>query len=53
MDTILDGLRDAGSTVFEEEKLVTQDGRRGREVGFLDPDGHLVVAYLIETAAKT
>ena len=30
-----------------EAVLRTQDGRVGREAGFLDPDGHLVVVFPI------
>jgi len=37
----------AGLTVFEEGRLVTGDGRKGRELGFLDHDGNLIVIYLI------
>ncbi len=37
----------AGQKVYREEHLVTQDGREGRELGLLDPDGNLVVLYFI------
>lgn len=37
----------AGLRVYEEDHLVTQDGREGREVGIVDPDGNLVVLYWI------
>jgi catechol 2,3-dioxygenase-like lactoylglutathione lyase family enzyme len=36
--------------VYEEETLHTQDGRVGREIGFVDPDGHLIVLYNISSA---
>ena len=39
-----------GVTLYEEETLHTQDGRVGRELGFVDPDGHLVVIYSIAPA---
>lgn len=39
----------AGLKVFEEGSLVTKDGRTGRELGFLDHDGNLIVIYLILT----
>ncbi len=51
VDAALAGLHAAGVTVFEEEKLVTQDGRVGREIGFLDHDGHLGLIYRITGAA--
>lgn len=37
--------------MFPEEILKTQDGRIGRELGVLDPDGHLCVLYTITQAA--
>ena len=37
-----------GYRVFAEEKLVTHDGRVGREVGLLDADGNLTVIYRIQ-----
>jgi len=40
-----------GLTVYHEDKLITKDGREGREVGILDFDGNLVVIYLITKAA--
>lgn len=49
--TDFDGVRDrakaAGLKVFDEGNLVTKDGRKGRELGFLDHDGNLIVIYLI------
>ena len=40
-----------GLTVYPEDKLVTKDGREGREIGIADFDGNLVVIYLITKAA--
>lgn len=37
--------RDRGLTVFKELELTTVDGRKGKEQGMLDPDGHLVILY--------
>lgn len=49
IDGVLAKLAQEQLTVYEEEKLVTQDGREGREIGFLDYDGHLIVIYRIDT----
>ena len=43
------GVKDLGLKVFTEEKLLTKDGRTGREIGFLDFDDNLVVIYKILT----
>lgn len=40
-----------GLIVHPEEKLVTHDGRVGREAGIVDHDGNLVVIYTIPTTA--
>jgi hypothetical protein len=40
-----------GLLLHPEELLQTQDGRTGRELGFVDHDGHLVVIYTITQAA--
>ncbi len=47
VDAVIAGARAAGCKVYEEEELVTHDGRRGREVGIVDFDGNLVVIYNI------
>jgi len=47
IDGVAERARKAGLVVFEEDQLVTQDGREGRELGLLDPDGNLVVIYHI------
>jgi len=39
----------AGLTVYPEVRLVTHDGRTGREVGIVDADGNLVLIYTILT----
>lgn len=49
IDGVLAKLAEEQLTVYEEEKLITQDGREGREIGFLDYDGHLIVIYRIDT----
>lgn len=46
-DGVMARAKDAGLKVFEEGNLVTKDGRKGRELGFLDHDGNLIVIYLI------
>ena len=51
IDTVLEGLRAEGLHVYPEEELETHDGRIGREIGFVDHDGHLVVIYRITQAA--
>ena len=40
-----------GFQVFPEERLLTHDGRVGREVGLLDGDGNLTVIYHIDQPA--
>ena len=47
IDGVVEASRKAGLKVYEEEHLVTQDGREGREVGIVDRDGNLVVIYWI------
>ena len=46
-DGVMSRAKAAGLTVFEEGSLETKDGRKGRELGFLDHDGNLIVIYLI------
>jgi catechol 2,3-dioxygenase-like lactoylglutathione lyase family enzyme len=50
VDAVVDGARAAGCVVHEEGKLLTHDGRRGREVGILDYDNNLTVIYHIPPA---
>jgi len=40
-----------GLTVYQEDHLITKDGREGVEYGIVDFDGNLVVLYLIQKAA--
>ncbi len=46
-DAIMTGARALGLTVFPEERLETNDGRIGREVGIVDFDDNLIVIYTI------
>ena len=46
-DAIMAGARDLGLTVYPEERLETNDGRIGREIGIVDFDDNLVVIYTI------
>jgi catechol 2,3-dioxygenase-like lactoylglutathione lyase family enzyme len=47
IDGVVAACMAADLKVYEEDHLVTQDGREGREVGIVDPDGNLVVIYHI------
>ena len=47
VDGVVARAADAGCEVYREDKLVTHDGRFGREVGFVDFDGNLTVIYHI------
>jgi len=49
IDGVVSRSRGAGLTVHPEERLVTHDGRTGREIGIVDADGNLVVIYTILT----
>lgn len=46
-DRIVAGARALGLVVHREERLVTPDGRLGREVGIVDADDNLIVIYRI------
>jgi len=50
VDAVAEGAKSAGCHVYEEDELVTHDGRRGREVGIVDYDGNLTVIYNIPKA---
>ena len=50
VDAVVARARGDGYRVFPEERLVTHDGRVGREVGILDADGNLTVIYRILAA---
>ncbi len=52
IDGVVSASRSAGLKVYEEEHLVTNDGREGREVGIVDFDDNLVVVYHITKAAE-
>ena len=44
---IMQGARALGLSVYPEERLETNDGRIGREIGIVDFDDNLVVIYTI------
>jgi len=46
-DAIMAGAQKLGLHVYEEERLETNDGRIGREIGIVDFDDNLVVIYKI------
>ncbi|NQY15742.1 MAG: VOC family protein [Henriciella sp.] len=46
-DSIISGAQALGLTVYPEERLETNDGRIGREIGIVDFDDNLVVIYTI------
>ena len=48
VDGVVARAREHGFQVFPEERLVTHDGRIGREVGLVDGDGNLAVIYHID-----
>ena len=50
VDEVVEGARKLGLQVYDEEQLVTHDGRVGREVGITDQDDNLVVIYYIPQA---
>jgi len=51
LERVAAAARRAGLEVFPEQRLVTNDGRVGREVGIVDFDGNLVVIYHITAAS--
>lgn len=51
VDAVVERAEEHGFHVFPEERLVTHDGRIGREVGLLDGDGNLTVLYHIDQPA--
>lgn len=51
-DSIMAGARRLGLTVYPEERLETNDGRIGREIGIVDFDDNLVVIYTILEGSK-
>ena len=50
-DAVMAGARSLGLQVYDEETLVTADGRTGREIGIVDFDDNLVVIYRITGTA--
>ena len=51
VDGVIARAEAGGFQVFPEERLLTHDGRVGREVGLLDGDGNLTVIYRIDQPA--
>jgi len=51
IDRVVEESKALGLNVYGEDKLITKDGREGREIGIVDFDGNLVVIYLITKAA--
>ena len=51
LDRVVSEAKALGLKVYPEDKLITKDGREGREIGIVDFDGNLVVIYLITKAA--
>ncbi len=47
IDAVLAASRAEGLKIYPEERLETNDGRIGREIGIVDHDGNLVVIYKI------
>lgn len=52
IDRVVEQSSALGLKVYGEDKLVTKDGREGREIGIVDFDGNLVVIYLITKAVS-
>lgn len=52
IDRVVTESKALGLKVYPEDKLITKDGREGREIGIVDFDGNLVVIYLITKAAE-
>ena len=49
LDDVLERLASEPNVeMIAEQKLLTHDGVTGREVAFIDPDGHLVVLYKLD-----
>ena len=48
-DGVQGKIQAAGYHMFEEAKLLTQAGTTGREQGFLDADGHMVLIYKMDS----
>ena len=52
IDGVVAKSKAAGLHVYDEEHLVTNDGREGREVGIVDFDDNLVVIYHITSSPQ-
>ncbi len=52
IDRVVEQSKELGLKVYHEDKLITKDGREGREIGIVDFDGNLVVIYLITKAVR-
>ncbi|MGJ8562527.1 MAG: VOC family protein [Alphaproteobacteria bacterium] len=52
IDRVVSQSKALGLKVYTESKLVTKDGRQGREIGIVDFDGNLILIYLITKSAK-
>ncbi len=52
VDAVVAGAKALDCHVYEEEELITHDGRVGREVGIVDFDGNLVVIYHIPATGE-
>jgi catechol 2,3-dioxygenase-like lactoylglutathione lyase family enzyme len=54
LDGVVQALKQRSDvTILPEYALRTQDGRIGREVGMIDPDGHAILLYHIATTPKS
>ena len=49
-DRVVSGAKTLGLHVYEEGELLTNDGRKGREIAIEDFDQNLALIYLIESA---
>jgi catechol 2,3-dioxygenase-like lactoylglutathione lyase family enzyme len=47
IDEVIAQSKNLGLKVYREDRLETNDGRTGRELGIIDRDGNLVVVYHI------
>jgi len=53
IDRVVKQSKALGLKVYHEDALLTNDGRKGREIGIADFDGNLVVIYYITKAAPS
>jgi len=52
-DAVVERAVKGGYRLFREERLVTHDGRTGRELGIVDADNNLAVIYNIANQSAT